>query len=168
MTTRRQFFRLVAGAALAPVAAKAAAILPTVPMLHGDGVHDDTEALNALFRGDVVEFAEGLKGIGGWYDGPHGPVLHLPRGVYRTTAEVVMADLPSKSVVEMGGTEIRADFKAAYGLSIGSKLPGRAVLRITSAYMAQLQRLRLQWDHGGAVPASLCATTIFLEDVQPM
>lgn len=54
MTTRRQFFQLIAGAALTPVLARAGTIHP---VLWGDGIHDDAPALNALFRGDVVEFA---------------------------------------------------------------------------------------------------------------
>lgn len=76
---RRSFFRLVAGAALAPVAAQAASILPDVPILWGDGVHDDAPALNALIRGEVIEFAQPEMAHGvGWF----GDYLNLPDGVF--------------------------------------------------------------------------------------
>src|SRR5690606_29440562 len=54
--TRRAFL----GGALTIAAAAAAALpkLPSLvscPIIHGDGIHDDTDALNAFFRGDPVE-----------------------------------------------------------------------------------------------------------------
>jgi hypothetical protein len=55
-TTRRGFFRLAAGAAAVaalPVSFKAAA---DVPMIWADGIHNDAPGLNALIRGDAVQF----------------------------------------------------------------------------------------------------------------
>lgn len=87
MTTRRGFFKLLAGAALAPVASKAAALLPSIPVLYGDGVHDDTEAFQALLDGKVIEFADaGMAEGAGWF----GDVLNLPRGIFRVTSTPVM------------------------------------------------------------------------------
>jgi hypothetical protein len=55
-TTRRGFFRLAVGAAAVaalPVPFKAAA---DVPMIWADGIHNDAPGLNALIRGEVVQF----------------------------------------------------------------------------------------------------------------
>lgn len=54
MSLTRRFFL---GGALALTAAAALPKLPALagyPVIHGDGIHDDAEALNALFRGDPV------------------------------------------------------------------------------------------------------------------
>lgn len=76
--SRRSFFRLAAGAALAPIAAKVAALSPSF-YLWGDGKHDDTDAIHALLNGDIVEFSGHIDGAGcGW----HGNVLIMPRGEY--------------------------------------------------------------------------------------
>lgn len=106
MTTRRRFFQLLAGAALAPVAAKAAAILPSVPLLYGDGAHDDTAALNALLRGDVVEFGPKLSGDGGWGQIIGRPLLRLPSGQYRITGPVRMANMPDGAIVDFTGSVV--------------------------------------------------------------
>lgn len=52
---RRNFFKLIAGAAV--VAAAPIGPLAKVPMIYCNGVDCDAEGLTALFRGDVVEFA---------------------------------------------------------------------------------------------------------------
>ena len=76
--TRRSFFRLTAGAALIPIAAKVAALSPAY-YLYGDGIHDDTEALHALINGDIVEFSDLLDATGmGW----RGRELLLPHAKY--------------------------------------------------------------------------------------
>ena len=55
-TTRRGFFRLAAGAvALASVPGLVKA-KGNVPTIWADGIHNDAPGLNALIRGDVVEF----------------------------------------------------------------------------------------------------------------
>lgn len=55
--TRRTFFKLLAGAA-AVVALPASTFIPDAPMVWGDGIHDDAPGLNALIRGDAVQFAD--------------------------------------------------------------------------------------------------------------
>lgn len=78
--TRRGFFRLTAGAvALAavpgPVKAKG-----NVPTIWADGIHNDAPGLNALIRGEVVEFADTRKAAGiGW----RGTFLDLGGYTYR-------------------------------------------------------------------------------------
>lgn len=104
MTTRRGFFKLMAGAALAPVAAKAASILPDVPVLWGDGVHDDTESFQALLDGRVVEFADPKKAVGaGWFD----DTLIVPRGEYRMKTAPVFRDMFRKVIDGNGCTILR-------------------------------------------------------------
>lgn len=154
MTTRRRFFQLLAGAALAPVAAKAAAVLPSVPMLHGDGAHDDTEALNALLRGDVVEFSDRLT-PGGWGVSPSGdPLFRLPQGVYRTTASVSLGDLPKRTVVDLRGTKINADFDADFGISFGvQEAADNAVLAIGSGKRVMIMHPNLQVGTGNPFEA---------------
>lgn len=52
MTSRRTFLKgLLTVAAAAVIPAKA---LDLYPILHGDGVHDDTAALQALFNGEKI------------------------------------------------------------------------------------------------------------------
>ena len=87
MTTRRGFFKLIAGAAIAPVAAKAAALMPSAPILWGDGVHDDTEALQALLDGRVVEFVDASMAQGAGWSGDY---FRMPNGIFRTTAPIRM------------------------------------------------------------------------------
>ena len=78
--SRRSFFRLAIGAALTPVSAKAAAILPSVAVLYSDGTHCDSPAIRALIAGDVVEFARPQTAKGaGWL----GNALRFPVGTYR-------------------------------------------------------------------------------------
>lgn len=76
--TRRHFFFGVGAAA---VAVSAPISLRQVPFLWGDGVHDDTDALNAFFRGDRVETSAGIITRQDLLVG----------GVFRTTAPVVIA-----------------------------------------------------------------------------
>ena len=88
MTTRRGFMQLLAGAMLAPVSAKAAYAAPSVPLIVGDGVHDDTAGLNALLRGDVVEFANVALGENaGWVDPDY---FVFPKGDFKTTSEIII------------------------------------------------------------------------------
>jgi hypothetical protein len=58
---RRGFFRGVAGvAAAAMLPARAlVALLPAIPILYGDGIHDDTAALNVWGRGGQVKRPDG-------------------------------------------------------------------------------------------------------------
>jgi hypothetical protein len=78
--TRRNFFRIAAGAAIAPVMAKVALATDPPPILWGDGIHHDDEALQALIDGRVVEFGPlcGAEGAG-W----NGSMLILPSGEFR-------------------------------------------------------------------------------------
>jgi hypothetical protein len=90
---RRTFFKLIAGAMLAPVIAQAEGLtgeIFTGPLLWGDGAHDDTEALNALMRGEVVEFADPRMAEGaGWSDDR---TFRMPQGVFLMTAPLVLHD----------------------------------------------------------------------------
>lgn len=71
--SRRNFFKLAVGAAAA-VAVTPSIIIERVPKIYCDGIHCDAEGLNALIKGDVVEFADpSLASSIGW----RGSVLHL-------------------------------------------------------------------------------------------
>jgi hypothetical protein len=86
---RRTFFKLIAGAVLSPVASKVAIALPSVPVLYGDGEHDDTDALHALLNGEVVEFAyPEMAEKFSWIDG----VPKLPQGIFRIDAPIMYPD----------------------------------------------------------------------------
>ena len=81
--SRRSFFKLTAGAAIAAVAAPAFA--EVVPILYGDGKHDDAPALNALYRGDVIEFAHPDMAEGaGWF----GRELVHPSGMFACSGDL--------------------------------------------------------------------------------
>lgn len=93
--TRRSFFRLIAGAAIAPVASKASMVLPDVPILYGDGIHDDTVALQALIDGKTVEFfnPEMAKNAG-WFGNPfsgNGALLRFPAGKFRVNKPLILS-----------------------------------------------------------------------------
>lgn len=76
--SRRRFFQIAAGAAIAPVAAKI--VNPLVPVLWGDGIHDDTSALQALLDGEVVEFANpSIANGAGWF----GDTFRMPSGFFK-------------------------------------------------------------------------------------
>ena len=108
---RRGFFRLVAGAALAPVVAKVGQAFPLPPILWGDGVHDDTAALQALIDGEIVEFADRTIADGcGWIE----DVLHLPKAIYRTS-EALQLRNPSDQIYDFGGSRLIAspDFSSS-------------------------------------------------------
>ena len=105
MTTRRRFLQLLAGAALTPVLTSVASALPSVPVLYGDGVHDDTDALAALLRGDVVEFAAGLTADGcGWI----GDVCRLPSGRFKVNRTIVLSDEMAGKHINFQGATIDA------------------------------------------------------------
>jgi len=61
MMTRRGFLgRVSAGAASALLPSRIlVALLPAIPILYGDGKHDDTAALQAWGRGEVVHRPDG-------------------------------------------------------------------------------------------------------------
>jgi hypothetical protein len=84
---RRSFFKLIAGAMLAPVAAKASALVGA-PLLIGDGVHNDGPAINALLRGEVVEFGPliNAKGVG-WVSARK---LVMPKGKFMSHETIVV------------------------------------------------------------------------------
>lgn len=75
-STRRGFFKLIAGAAA--LAAVPAPSKP-VPILWGDGIHDDAPAFLALLDGEPVEFADPsmAKDIG-W----RGGCFYIGRSLY--------------------------------------------------------------------------------------
>lgn len=61
---RLLFAALLGGIAAGPIVAVAAPSDCTPPMLWGDGEHDDTLALNAWLRGDVVVWAQSDADVG--------------------------------------------------------------------------------------------------------
>lgn len=85
---RRSFFKLIAGAMLVPVMPADAEIwldagesttltMMPIPILWGDGIHDDAPAIQAMIDGETVEFADGLSAEGcGMVDG----IVRLPAG----------------------------------------------------------------------------------------
>lgn len=86
MTTRRGFLGAMLAAATAPAFVKAGALMPIyVPQapkvltLWGDGIHDDTAALQAAIMGGSVVYADGRPIERGFVRG----------GTYRTSATLV-------------------------------------------------------------------------------
>ena len=59
--SRRGF--LIGTLAVSALSALPIAALPRPPKLWGDGIHDDTEALNALFAGEPVEYDDALVSV---------------------------------------------------------------------------------------------------------
>lgn len=53
--SRRSFLRGVITCAAAVAVAKIAPLLPSLPKIVGDGIHDDSPGLNALFAGEPFE-----------------------------------------------------------------------------------------------------------------
>lgn len=93
MTSRRGFMQMLAGGVLVAVTPVS---LTAHPRLHGDGIHDDTEALQALLDGEIIEVvcAEGVTDVG-W----EGSFLRLPKGVFRVSETLII------DVSEINGTE---------------------------------------------------------------
>lgn len=83
---RRSFFKIMAGSAIAAVQASSVSALSDVPVLYGNGVVDDTFALQSLVNGDVVEFADPSMAINvGWY----GDYFMMPSGVFNISSGIV-------------------------------------------------------------------------------
>lgn len=94
--SRRSFLRgalVVSASAVLPLPALSA----PYPILYGDGIHDDTDALNALFRGDTVICENEAITI------KKGDAIHLNGGTYRTTATI---DVRSMGGVDVGMTNL--------------------------------------------------------------
>ena len=92
--SRRNFFKLVAGAMAVPVAAKLALALPNIPVIWGDGIHNDAPGLNALIRGEVVEFQNAkLAAHVGW----HGDSLVFGSGTFKINEPIVFEGLENKA-----------------------------------------------------------------------
>ncbi len=75
--TRKEFMKKFGFAVVAvSVVGLSSTKAEPIPILYGDGVHDDTEALQALFDGQKVRTADGsiFKEQNG--------VVHLPAGEY--------------------------------------------------------------------------------------
>ena len=147
MTTRRNFFKLMAGAALAPVAAKAAAILADVPILYGDGVHDDAPALNALIRGEVVEFMQPDMAVGvGWV----GDYLRMPSGAFRVRSTVQFDIGDDKEAywgwLHLVGDELGKDEPAISFLSGFSRLQSVVLERCMAGILVSIPNGRLPVD----------------------
>lgn len=98
-TTRRQFFKLTAGAA-ALTAMPDLTLASDVPVIWADGVHDDGPGLSALLRGEVVEFAsaKAAKAIEMVGD----KVLFGDRAKFRLSSPIVIP--PGRHVTLQGGS----------------------------------------------------------------
>lgn len=79
--TRRGFFF---GAGAMALAASVPINFIQRPMLWGDGVHDDTEALNAFFRGEKIETRAGVIT----------DQELLAKGIFRVTAPLALGAIP--------------------------------------------------------------------------
>lgn len=112
-TTRRGFFKLLAGAAIAPVLTSE--VKAAVPLILGDGIHDDGPGLNALLRGEVVEIAGDLDAMGFYYDDrilalapatyALGEPLEIPSGVMLHGRGAVCTDCGAGTALKFVGTE---------------------------------------------------------------
>jgi hypothetical protein len=97
---RRTFFQLLAGAMLAPAVVKLGG--PVLPYLAGDGINNDAPALNALLRGEAVEFAPSLQFEGvGWVTPTR---LVLPKGEFMLMEPVRMIGQDGNDVDFNGST----------------------------------------------------------------
>jgi hypothetical protein len=99
VNSRRTFLKLLAGAMCVPVLPARAS---GAPLLVGDGLHDDTAALNALLRGDVIETALDMTGCG-WV----GDTLHFPKAEYFVSGPVEIPDAGRPVIVNGGGCVLR-------------------------------------------------------------
>lgn len=118
--TRRGFLQLLGGAvvaAAAPIPSASSAAIPKY-LIVGDGVHDDAAGLNALMRGEIVEFVDMRMGLDcGW----NGNLFQMPTGVFRISEPIKIGgtkEAPWEYVVISGsGSEIKADDCTALEIS---------------------------------------------------
>ena len=91
MTTRRGFLGALLAAAMAPAIVKSSSLMPIyVPkiilpqglVLWGDGMHDDTVALQALISGGLVFDALGQK------LGERNGIIHVPSGDFKVNSTI--------------------------------------------------------------------------------
>jgi hypothetical protein len=84
---RRVFFKLVAGAA-ALAAVPNIGLAKSAVTIFADGINDDGPGLNALLRGEVVEFAKPeMARLIGW----RGNTLEL-NGIFRLDTQILIDD----------------------------------------------------------------------------
>jgi len=118
--TRRGFFKLVAGAMAVPVAAKIAMAMPSVPMIYADGINDDAPGINALLRGDVVEFADARIGAGiGW----RGDTLHFSGEPMTIKTTVFVPERPTHFTIDNIHIEEHREFDGHCLIQIESRMP---------------------------------------------
>lgn len=89
IASRRKFLFGAAALALAPALVRAENIMrikPPTLILYGDGVHDDTHAVNALISGEKV-----WSGVLRRYIAPEGNDIHVPFGTHRMTGSIRVA-----------------------------------------------------------------------------
>ncbi len=107
---RRQLLQGILGAALAPVFVKASNLMPVRSMpsgliVWGDGVIDDTTALQAYINGERVLFARALKHVQAL-----GSTFAFPLGKYRLTDSLVFSE--KTRTVQGGGGVFSIDAAA--------------------------------------------------------
>lgn len=128
---RRAFFKLTAGAAIA-----SALPLPgaTAPIIYGDGVHDDTEALQALLDGKVVEFADPAMADGaGW----HGAKLRFPEGIF-AISDTLRVDVPEYDgavVISGWGSQILLRRLGVAALFVNGTGPSQPLVHISGFHI---------------------------------
>lgn len=123
--SRRSFLGGALALMAAPVVAK---YIPILPRLVGDGHHDDTAGLNALFAGEPVDIVRDVARV--FDESPFGSV-RLIGGIFRITGPV--------SIVN------RSDFEIAESVFIGQG-GGDAMFRLVNCERAVLRSLRLHCD----------------------
>lgn len=128
---RRSFFKLTAGAAIA-----SALPLPGVaaPIIYGDGIHDDTEALQALLDGKVVEFADPAMADGaGW----HGAKLRFPQGIFAIsdTLRVEVPEYDGVVLISGYGSQILMRRRGVAALLVDCTGSGQPVVNIANFHI---------------------------------
>ena len=99
--TRRELFRFGAGAVLTVAASRL--IGPSSPVLWADGIHDDTQALQAMLDGkpfDIAATAQGVVAIEGYLQGGTylvSDTLHFRRNNLVVTEAEFVRDVSSTS-----------------------------------------------------------------------
>jgi len=115
---RREFLQAILAAGVAPYVSTAAGVLMPVRKraiwLWGDGYHDDTEALQALFDGLPV------KNVGLATAHNVGGHIHLSRGHFLITSTIFMAS-NSNSVVRDSYFKCNFQNGPAFAVGEGSK-----------------------------------------------
>lgn len=124
ISSRRGFLFGAAAVALAPAIVRASNLMPISvlkpPRLWGDGIHDDTEALQHLID---KEFDQAAANGGG--------LVAMPAGVFRITDTLKFAP-PSYTIFNGGGARVIVDGSAEKPIRTGMRISGREGVATTN------------------------------------